>query len=35
MKQISIKVDFKVLPAPAAASQAAVLIGCAAATDFS
>jgi len=35
MKQIFIKVDFQVLPTPAAASQAAALIGCAAATDFS
>jgi len=35
MNQISIKVDFQVLPTPAAASQAAAIIGCAAATDFS
>jgi precorrin-3B methylase len=35
MKQIPIKVDFQVLPTSAAASQAAALIGCAAATDFS
>jgi len=34
MKQIPIKVDFQVLPTPAAASQAAALIGCAAAADF-
>jgi len=35
MNQISIKVDFQVSPTPAAASQAAAIIGCAAATDFS
>jgi precorrin-3B methylase len=35
MNPISIKVDFQVLPTPAAASQAAAIIGCAAATDFS